>query len=112
MIVRHQVSYRTASTVSIPEMVRLIVIADISCHFAMLRFNSRDGSIDSLTIIINEDIVKYVSIPEMVRLIDVEVGSDRFKQLSFNSRDGSIDRPKGSTTALAETSFQFQRWFD
>ena len=65
---------------------RLILMIDA----ANLRFNSRDGSIDS-----NRFHVSFaqneVSIPEMVRLIDQRYYLNHVFLPGFNSRDGSID---------------------
>jgi len=76
-------------SVSIPEMVRLIV----------WNFTTYTNSI-------------CVSIPEMVRLIAGFVTLTGKYHFCFNSRDGAIDRARQAVPQDAEKQFQFQRWCD
>ena len=78
------------SVVSIPEMVRLIVDTMLDEGFKFTRFNSRDGAIDSGAQSHRKYYYKNVSIPEMVRLIG----------------------PRIPGYGNAWDWFQFQRWCD
>ena len=101
--------------VSIPKMVRLIVVT-MSPRFTALQasFNSKDGAIDRTVFIKYERILYHVSIPKMVRLIDLsplslqdvygvsipkmvrlidsETSVNQVIKQRFNSKDGAIDR--------------------
>ena len=91
------------SPVSIPEMVRLIVICEPFFSINNLSFNSRDGAIDRPCSVCSYKHI-LVSIPEMVRLID-NTASDYLAQLnSFNSRDGAIDRRQSASLIAADNS--------
>ena len=50
-------------------MVRLIAVQRPQKLYIQLRFNSKDGAIDSLFYVEDKILFKFVSIPKMVRLI-------------------------------------------
>ena len=72
-------------------MVRLIADNTSFAYPIESCFNSRDGAIDSLSLLFTLLSFSLVSIPEMVRLIVIQSTEFNNPFSGFNSRDGAID---------------------
>ena len=83
----------------------MIASLRLAATSASIRFNSRDGAIDSLLARKQLNNRFRVSIPEMVRLIGVFRGVAGGCGVSFNSRDGGIDSEIKVRRLSGEISF-------